>query len=157
MLPLSISHVAKLCNFLLSPFSMTSNFLIPSFSTHLHFPCLSPLFFLHLSLSWSNSPFLNPSFSFFLSPLSMPPLPSFSLPPPTCPRVSGLAPVTLPLHYITATYNTLISLRTPRGFPPSSIPIGGDKSPLSPIGQHSTWTREPHSEMIIFYNVTYLC
>ena len=73
MPPLSISQVAKLCNFLLSPFSMTSNFLIPSFSTHLHFPCLSPLFFLHLSLSWSNSPFLNPSFSFFLSPLYAPP------------------------------------------------------------------------------------
>ena len=131
MLPLSISHVAKLCNFLLSPFSMTSNFLIPSFSTHLHFPCLSPLFFLHFSLSWSNSPFLNPSFSFFLSPLYAP-LPSFSLPPPTCPRVSGLAPVTLPLHYITATYNTLISLNAPRGEPHSSAPIGRNKILLVP-------------------------
>ena len=143
MLPLSISHVAKLCNFLLSPFSMTSNFLIPSFSTHLHFPCLSPLFFLHFSLSWSNSPFLNTSFSFFLFPLASPsmppflsplyaPLPSFSLPPPTCPRVSGLAPVTLPLHYITATYNTLISLNAPRGESRSSAPIGRNKILLVP-------------------------
>ena len=138
MLPLFLLHVAKLCNFLLSPFSMTSNFLIPSFSTHLHFPCLSPLFFLHFSLSWSNSPFLNPSFSFFLSPLYAP-LPSFSLPPPTCPRVSGLAPVTLPLHYITATYNTLISLRTPRGFPPAPLPLVDTKICSPPIGQHSTW------------------
>ena len=156
MLPLSISHVAKLCNFLLSPFSMTSNFLIPSFSTHLHFPCLSPLFFLHFSLSWSNSPFLNPSFSFFLSPLYAP-LPSFSLPPPTCPRVSGLAPVTLPLHYITGTYNTLISLTTPRGFSPCSAIIGPNKNLLPSHWSTLHVDLPPDSEMIIFYNVTYLC
>ena len=131
--------------------------LLPSSLQHM-FPCSSALFFpiLRFSSPCHRVCFLNSSFWAPLPPL--PPLPfSFSLLPPTCPKLSGLGPVTPPLHYITATYNTLISLRTPRGFPPSSIPIGGDKTLLSPIGQHSTWTREPHSEMIIFYNVTYLC
>ena len=101
--------------------------------------CWSVLFFVHFSVLFPGQivRFLISSFPFCSCPPPM--LLSFSLSPPTCPRVSGLAPVTLPLHYITATYNTLISLRTPRGFPPAPLPLVGTKICSPPIGRHSTW------------------
>ena len=142
--------------FVISP--ITSSFpLLPSSLQHM-FPCSSALFFpiLRFSSPCHRVCFLNSS---FWVPPSVPlPLPfSFSLLPPTCPKVSGLGPVTPPLHYITATYNTLISLNAPRGESRSSAPIGRNKILLVPYWSPLHVDLRADSEMIIFYNVTYLC
>ena len=147
----SLSLYHTLPNFVISCFRLSQWLQISSFQAFPHI-CIS---LVCLLCSFFTFPFLgqivhswtppspsscppSPSMPPFLSPLYAP-LPSFSLPPPTCPRVSGLAPVTLPLHYITATYNTLISLRTPRGFPPAPLLLVGTKICSPPIGRHSTW------------------